>query len=307
MNEKTIDVVEIKEEDVEALKVFDTLNKVDVSKYIEKKEGGKDKNGKPVLLSYLSWAWAWAEVKKRFPNAEYSIEKFENGLPYVCDENTGYMVFTHVGINGQWHEMWLPVMDNKNNAMKSKPYTYKTKWGEFTVDQATMFDINKTIMRCLVKNLAMFGLGLYIYAGEDLPESDDPKVELPQVDENGVSGKAKEEIAKARAKKEEKKVEPSPKVVEAKPLVDLPTLEESFEKTQVVFNQEDIDDNATISSEDRDVIANLLNKLPMERQIAFLDKYLKVIKGYPSINSIQYKDFGEIKSQLEKAVAQKKA
>jgi hypothetical protein len=74
--------------------------------------------------------------------------------------------------------MWLPVMDGANKAMKRQPYTYKVwdrynnKWQEKQVAAATMFDINKTIMRCLVKNLAMFGLGLYIYAGEDLPESD---------------------------------------------------------------------------------------------------------------------------------------
>jgi hypothetical protein len=74
--------------------------------------------------------------------------------------------------------MWLPVMDGANKAMKRTPYTYKVwnrqtkQWTEKTVAAATMFDINKTIMRCLVKNLAMFGLGLYIYAGEDLPEGE---------------------------------------------------------------------------------------------------------------------------------------
>ena len=66
--------------------------------------------------------------------------------------------------------MWLPVMDNANKTMKLNPYTYKTKKGEKTVSAISMFDINKAVMRCLVKNLAMFGLGLYIYAGEDLPE-----------------------------------------------------------------------------------------------------------------------------------------
>ena len=81
-------------------------------------------------------------------------------------------MFTKVTINGITKEMWLPVMDSKNKAMKKEPYTYTTKYGEKTVESATMFEINKTIMRCLVKNLAMFGLGLYIYAGEDLPEAD---------------------------------------------------------------------------------------------------------------------------------------
>jgi hypothetical protein len=83
------------------------------------------------------------------------------------------MVFTNVTIDGITHSMWLPVMDGANKAMKNHPYKYATKYnGEKTVDAATMFDINKTMMRCLVKNLAMFGLGLYIYAGEDLPEDE---------------------------------------------------------------------------------------------------------------------------------------
>lgn len=144
--------------------VFDELNAINVNEKTEKKKSGGTE------LTYLSWTWAWAEVKKRFPEAHYEIV-MHDGLPYVYDENTGYMVFTNVTIDGITHTMWLPVMDGANKAMKNKPYTYSTKYnGEKTVDAATMFDVNKTIMRCLVKNLAMFGLGLYIYAGEDLPE-----------------------------------------------------------------------------------------------------------------------------------------
>ena len=83
------------------------------------------------------------------------------------------MVFTSVTINGLTRDMWLPVMDGANKSMLDHPYTYIVGNGEKqyekSVEQATMFDINKTIMRCLVKNLAMFGLGIYIYAGEDLP------------------------------------------------------------------------------------------------------------------------------------------
>ena len=144
--------------------VFNTLNGINVNGHKEEKNG----------LSYLSWAWAWAEVKKAYSDAVYSIEKF-NGLPYVYDENTGYMVYTTVTIEGITHEMWLPVMDGANKAMKAKPYEYQTRYGKKTCEAATMFDVNKTIMRCLVKNLAMFGLGLYIYAGEDLPESEQPQ------------------------------------------------------------------------------------------------------------------------------------
>lgn len=164
--------------------IFSYLYALDVNEHVEKKNSGS------AVLSYLSWSWAWAEVKKKYPDANYEIERFENNLPYVYDENTGYMVFTKVTIGGMTHEMWLPVMDGANKAMKAHPYTYKViKWTNnkrdgFTdksVEGATMFDVNKTIMRCLVKNLAMFGLGLYIYAGEDLPES--PPASKEQVEE----------------------------------------------------------------------------------------------------------------------------
>lgn len=142
--------------------VFKELFDLNLSDKTEKKKTGSQE------LTYLSWAYAWAAVKERYPEAHYEIKKFD-GLPYVYDEKTGYMVYTEVTIEGISHEMWLPVMDGANKAMKSTPYKYVTKYGEKTVDAATMFDINKTIMRCLVKNLAMFGLGLYIFAGEDLP------------------------------------------------------------------------------------------------------------------------------------------
>lgn len=164
-----------------AEKVFDTLFAVNVNEHTEKKKTGN------VELTYLSWAYAWAEVKKRYPYASYEIEKF-NGLPYVYDPMTGYMVYTTVTIEGVTHEMWLPVMDGANKAMKSEPYEYVTGYGQYqktkVCEAATMFDINKTIMRCLVKNLAMFGLGLYIYAGEDLPEGEqeEPKEQPKKVD-----------------------------------------------------------------------------------------------------------------------------
>lgn len=139
--------------------LFEVLNNVDVNEHKE------DRNG----FTYLSWAWAWQEVMKRYPDATYEIVKAENGLPYVASE-LGVMVFTRVTIKDMTREMWLPVMDSANRALKLTPYTIKTKYGEQTINAATMFDVNKAIMRCLVKNLAMFGLGLYIYAGEDLPE-----------------------------------------------------------------------------------------------------------------------------------------
>lgn len=124
-------------------------------------------------LTYLSWAWAWQKTLSICPTATYEIKKFTNEisgvqLPYL-ESSLGFMVFTSVTINGLTREMWLPVMDNANKSMKHEAYTYQTKGGEKRVEAATMFDINKTIMRCLTKNLAMFGLGIYIYAGEDLP------------------------------------------------------------------------------------------------------------------------------------------
>jgi hypothetical protein len=141
--------------------VFATLSAINLNDKVEKK---KD-------LTYLSWTYAWSEVKKHYPNAQYEV-KFFDGLPYVNDPALGYMVFTTVTIEEQTHMMWLPVMDGANKSMKEEAYTYSTRFGDKTVDGATMFDINKTIMRCLVKNLAMFGLGIYIYSGEDLPEGD---------------------------------------------------------------------------------------------------------------------------------------
>lgn len=156
--------------------VFKELYAINVNEYIEKKNN----------LSYLSWTYAWAEAKKRFPTITYKIHLFgEQQLPYVYDENTGYMVFTDVTVDGLTHSMWLPVMDGANKAMKNKPYTYDTRYKKgIVVEPATMFDINKTIMRCLVKNLAMFGLGLYIYSGEDLPEAQEEIKEAKQEKKN---------------------------------------------------------------------------------------------------------------------------
>lgn len=151
--------------------MFDALYSLDLSDKLEKRENDK--------LSYLSWANAWAEFKRAYPNASYRIIKDPTtNLPYFNDPNIGIMVYTEVTADGQTYEMWLPVMDAKNKAMKEQPYTYqvydnyKKAYVEKTVQSATMFDVNKAIMRCLVKNLAMFGLGLYVYAGEDIPNED---------------------------------------------------------------------------------------------------------------------------------------
>lgn len=139
---------------------FVELYSLNVNEYVEKKQG----------LSYLTWSYAWAEFKKIYPDAIYEVKKDECGRCYFGDENIGYMVYTSVTAGGLTYEMWLPVMDNANKSMKLNTYTYQTRSGEKSVEAISMFDINKAVMRCLVKNLAMFGLGLYIYAGEDLPE-----------------------------------------------------------------------------------------------------------------------------------------
>ncbi len=129
---------------------FVELNNINVNDKVEKKNG----------LSYLSWAWAWGEIKKKFPDAIYTIYENYNGWFYFTDGKTAW-VKTGVTVNGIEHIEYLPVMDFRN---KSIP-----------VEQITSFDVNKTIQRSLTKACARHGLGLYIYAGEDLPEEDKPK------------------------------------------------------------------------------------------------------------------------------------
>lgn len=180
---------------------FKKLNAINVNENTEKKNG----------LTYLSWAWAWTELKKVFPDATYQIRQFD-GKPYLYDENLGYMVMTEMTVDGITHEMWLPVMDGANKAMKDKPYTYEVKeykFGKATgnmiekrVEAATMFDINTAVMRCLTKNISMFGLGLYIYAGEDLPEESEEKKKEAE----------EQKKAEAEAKKIESQIIPSAKV-----------------------------------------------------------------------------------------------
>ena len=148
---------------------FNELYSLNVNEKTDKKNG----------LTYLTWAFAWAEFKKVYPDANFRIIKDPiTNLPYFSDPAIGIMVYTEVSVpsEGLTYEMFLPVMDSSNKAMKTGAYTYqvfdryKNAYVEKKVEAATMFDINKTLMRCLVKNLSLFGLGLYIYAGEDLPE-----------------------------------------------------------------------------------------------------------------------------------------
>lgn len=170
---------------------FQTLSKVEVSKNIEKRKSGYTD------LSYLSWSFAWSKLKETFPSANYKVKEYE-GKPYLFDENLGYLVTTEVTIENETISMSLPVMDGANKAMKASPYTYevgdwqwdsksskKVKVGIINkiVEQATMFDINKATMRCLVKNIAMFGLGITLYLGDDLPESIEIKSEATKAEQ----------------------------------------------------------------------------------------------------------------------------
>jgi hypothetical protein len=129
--------------------IFDNLSQIQTFPFEEKKGN----------LTYLSWANAWGLVKKAEPDAAFTVVTFdangirtEGGLPYQRTD-IGFMVWTRVTIANMTQECYLPVMDHRNKA-KQVP---------------DILDINNTLMRCLVKNLALFGLGLHIYAGEDMP------------------------------------------------------------------------------------------------------------------------------------------
>lgn len=154
--------------------VFATLNSVNCNEHTEKKNG----------LTYLSWAWAWAEVKKRYPSAFYTIYETPEGRPYFDDGRTCW-VKTGVTIEGLEHIEYLPVMDYKNNSIP--------------VDKVTSFDMNKAIQRSLTKAAARHGLGLYIYAGEDLPEDAEPEKKPTQETAKPKPAPAKKETAKDNA------------------------------------------------------------------------------------------------------------
>jgi len=129
---------------------FKALNSIDVSDKVEKKKTGG------TMLTYLSWAWAWGEVKKLHPDAIYTIYENKDGWFYHTDGQTCW-VKTGMTVNGIEHIEYLPVMDYRNQSIPA--------------DKVTSFDVNKAIQRSLTKAAARHGLGLYIYAGEDLPEN----------------------------------------------------------------------------------------------------------------------------------------
>lgn len=136
---------------------FEQLNAIDCNSMTEKKNG----------LTYLSWAHAWKELKKLFPKSYYTVYQNELEWNYFSDNRycwvkTGVTVVTDEGEKIE-HIEFLPVMDYKNKSIPA--------------DMVTSFDVNKAIQRSLTKAVARHGLGLYIYAGEDLPDSADGSVE----------------------------------------------------------------------------------------------------------------------------------
>ena len=131
---------------------FATLNAINVNGHVEKKNG----------LSYLSWAWAWQELKNRYPDSYYTIYENKDGLNYHTDGRTCWVKTGLTVVDGEGcsleHIEYLPVMDNRNRSIE--------------LEKVTSFDVNKAIQRSLTKAAARHGLGLYIYAGEDLPEEE---------------------------------------------------------------------------------------------------------------------------------------
>lgn len=158
---------------------FTELNQINVNDKLDKKPGGGGKE-----FSYLSWAYAWAEIKKQDSNANYTIHENAEGHPFWVSQ-FGIDVKVSVTMFGVTHTMRLPLLDGGNRVIKSEAYQYEAKVWKFnpatkqkeqtieikTVAAADMTDINKGIMRCLVKAIALHGLGLYIYLGEDMPEN----------------------------------------------------------------------------------------------------------------------------------------
>lgn len=162
--------------------VFETLNKINVNEHKEEKNG----------LSYLSWAWAWAEVKTAYPGATYTIYENESGWNYFTDGKTCW-VKTGVTIEGLEHIEYLPVMDFKNRSIPA--------------EAVTSTDVNKAIQRSLTKACARHGLGLYIYAGEDLPTEEAEKENLAKQKITLKDAKNLEAVLKAKNVNIEKTLE----------------------------------------------------------------------------------------------------
>lgn len=151
---------------------FDALYDMNLGDKVEKKDG----------LSYLTWSEAWKAFKEIYPSATFRVvPNPDTKLPYFVDPQIGIMVFTEVTADDMTQQCFLPVLNSSMKPMRLEAYNYTVydkqnkRQIEKTCEGASMFDINKTIMRCLVKNLALYGVGLKLYQGEDIPceNSDD--------------------------------------------------------------------------------------------------------------------------------------
>ena len=129
-------------------------------------------------LRYVNWAEAWYALKREYPCAGYKVFETAEGLPYYGNESVGYFCKVSVYVPTEMdggrtvaHEVILPILDSSNRAMKLKEQKWKDKYGkDIVVEPIDAANINKTIMRALVKAIAMHGLGLFVYQGEDKPE-----------------------------------------------------------------------------------------------------------------------------------------
>lgn len=131
------------------MSIFETLSKINVNEHTLKKNN----------LTYLPWAWAWGTLKGIYPASFYTVCENDKGWNYFTDGRTCWVKCAVTAVDGDDHQTaveYLPVMDYRNNAIPA--------------DKVTSTDVNKAIQRCLTKAIARLGLGLYIYAGEDLPE-----------------------------------------------------------------------------------------------------------------------------------------
>ena len=140
---------------------IEMLLKKNVNDHVEKKNG----------LSYLSWAWAWAEALKADPQASFSVQMF--GEKCYMEINGTAMVWVTVIMFGKPMVCQLPVMDNFNKPITIEGVTTTNKYGKEVTTKLDSFNVNTAIMRCMTKALALHGLGMYLYSGEDLPEEGD--------------------------------------------------------------------------------------------------------------------------------------
>jgi len=139
------------------------LLKLNVNEHTEKKAN----------LTYLSWAWAWAEALKADPQASFTVQMF--GDKCYMEINGTAMVWVTVTMFGKPMVCQLPVMDNTNKPITIEGTTTVNKYGKEITNKLDSFNVNTAIMRCMTKALSLHGLGLYIYAGDDLPQGEEPE------------------------------------------------------------------------------------------------------------------------------------